>query len=638
MSIEEEIDYTSNPLLLGELGKEGSWNSSDDEKQNDGVDNSGDEDVNIISTLRKSNETPLRGLPQRPPNSTLSGGEGKLSSSWSPVGTQLGSLRLVPAPPSEKNKLTPLAVNKLLSKSDDVPFCKSLPKSIALEKHLDEKKKVHAPVFPAFNFETNLITSKNTFTSASILPPITTPGNSRDNTPREPIEPFISEIPKAKDTTALPAIGSSPPTCEMNNENTPVGDDKACRELRQLYKKCKEKNEYNKIHDFVESVFKSFSSIAQYFQATMPCADAYNESSDVNLQLLYTFCDIIDRFPLDNAMRKILLKNIVTLLMSPPSNITKTELQAYFVMIHLPVFTEVNTYVVFSYLIRQISTLKHPNTHQLIQFFNKAGEVSIKNVAKMVRKFIDRRFFPPSKDALPPSKECSWWIPMACKVMAILFASNVTSNKPPHVDYKQFYCKSMDSLELLEDYQSWSTGIPKRSFTFCQYSFVITNVAKRRLLNQATELEMIDAAKQNVVNKIKNKETATERALFVDFKVSRANLVEDSMREIVANQKDLKRKLRVSFVGEEGIDLGGLTKEWFLLMVRKVFSVDTGLFVRKPTRSLWLNGTNRSQDGHFYFAGALLGLAIYNSVILDVRLPVCCFKKLLRSVYQKVLS
>ena len=190
----------------------------------------------------------------------------------------------------------------------------------------------------------------------------------------------------------------------------------------------------------------------------------------------------------------------------------------------------------------------------------------------------------------------------------------------------------MDSLELLEDYQSWSTGIPKRSFTFCQYSFVITNVAKRRLLNQATEIEMIDAAKQNVVNKIKNKEAATEKALFVDFKIRRANLVEDSMREIVANQKDLKRKLRVSFVGEEGIDLGGLTKEWFLLMVRKVFSVESGLFVKKPTRCLWPNGASRNQEAHFYFAGALLGLAIYNSVILDVRLPVCCFKKLMRLV------
>ena len=405
MTTEEEIDYTSNPLLLGELGKEGSWNSSDDEKQAADDDDyySADEDQNVISTLRKSNEiSPRSKLPPPPPKNTLYPVENKLSASWSPVGTQLGSLRLVPAPPSDKNKLTPLAVNKLLSKSDAGPFAhKSLPKTVALEKHLDDKKKGHVSVSPALTLETNLVPTKNSFSSASILPPITsTPGSSRDNTPREPIEAVV-EVPKSKETTALPAIGSSSPT-ECEGESSRQNTDKACRDLRKLYKKCKEKNEYNKIHDFVESIFKSFSSIAQYFQVTMPSADPYNESSDVNLYLLYTFCDIIDRFPFDNAMRKILLKNIVTLLMSPPSSITKADLQAYFVMIHLPVFTEVSTYVVFSYLIKQISTLKPPNAHQLIQFFNKAGEVSIKNVARMVRRFIDRRFFPPSEDALPP--------------------------------------------------------------------------------------------------------------------------------------------------------------------------------------------------------------------------------------------
>lgn len=41
-------------------------------------------------------------------------------------------------------------------------------------------------------------------------------------------------------------------------------------------------------------------------------------------------------------------------------------------------------------------------------------------------------------------------------------------------------------------------------------------------------------------------------------------------------QCDLKKKLRVTFVGEAGLDLGGLTKEWFLLLVRQVFHTDYG--------------------------------------------------------------
>ena len=36
----------------------------------------------------------------------------------------------------------------------------------------------------------------------------------------------------------------------------------------------------------------------------------------------------------------------------------------------------------------------------------------------------------------------------------------------------------------------------------------------------------------------------------------------DSLKEISSKQKDLKKKLKVSFVGEPGLDMGGLTKEW----------------------------------------------------------------------------
>ena len=36
---------------------------------------------------------------------------------------------------------------------------------------------------------------------------------------------------------------------------------------------------------------------------------------------------------------------------------------------------------------------------------------------------------------------------------------------------------------------------------------------------------------------------------------------------------------KVSFVGEPGLDMGGLTKEWFQLLIRKIFEPDYGMFV-----------------------------------------------------------
>ena len=54
--------------------------------------------------------------------------------------------------------------------------------------------------------------------------------------------------------------------------------------------------------------------------------------------------------------------------------------------------------------------------------------------------------------------------------------------------------------------------------------------------------------------------------------------------QIARKQHDLKKKLKVTFVGEAGLDMGGLTKEWFLLLIRQIFREEYGklstLYVR----------------------------------------------------------
>jgi len=48
--------------------------------------------------------------------------------------------------------------------------------------------------------------------------------------------------------------------------------------------------------------------------------------------------------------------------------------------------------------------------------------------------------------------------------------------------------------------------------------------------------------------------------------------------QIAGKQMDLKKKLKVTFAGEPGLDMGGLTKEWFLLLVRQIFQPEYGNF------------------------------------------------------------
>lgn len=46
--------------------------------------------------------------------------------------------------------------------------------------------------------------------------------------------------------------------------------------------------------------------------------------------------------------------------------------------------------------------------------------------------------------------------------------------------------------------------------------------------------------------------------------------------QIARRQDDLKKKLKVTFIGEPGLDMGGLTKEWFLLLIKQIFHEDYG--------------------------------------------------------------
>lgn len=58
--------------------------------------------------------------------------------------------------------------------------------------------------------------------------------------------------------------------------------------------------------------------------------------------------------------------------------------------------------------------------------------------------------------------------------------------------------------------------------------------------------------------------------------------MEDSLKvvsEVIGGGgEDIKKGLKIVFKGEEGVDVGGLRKEWFLLLVREVFGRDYGMF------------------------------------------------------------
>ena len=126
--------------------------------------------------------------------------------------------------------------------------------------------------------------------------------------------------------------------------------------------------------------------------------------------------------------------------------------------------------------------------------------------------------------------------------------------------------------------------------------------------------------------------TVRTDVMYLVLKVRRDHIVEDTLTKVDAKpNSDLKKPLKIIFDGEEGVDEGGVKKEFFQVMLRELLDPNYGMFVyNDKSRQLWFNCDTFENPVKFHLFGTLLGLAIYNQVILDIYFPNVVFKLLVQ--------
>jgi len=117
---------------------------------------------------------------------------------------------------------------------------------------------------------------------------------------------------------------------------------------------------------------------------------------------------------------------------------------------------------------------------------------------------------------------------------------------------------------------------------------------------------------------------------YCNFDVRRENLIEDTLNILSRPNMNFKKELRVRFVGEQGEDSGGVRKEFFQLITKQLFDPIYAMFnYNEETRTYWFNPDTFEACIKYELIGFILGLALYNSIILDVHFPRVVYKKLL---------
>uniref|UniRef100_A0A3B3C5K8 E3 ubiquitin-protein ligase n=1 Tax=Oryzias melastigma TaxID=30732 RepID=A0A3B3C5K8_ORYME len=117
--------------------------------------------------------------------------------------------------------------------------------------------------------------------------------------------------------------------------------------------------------------------------------------------------------------------------------------------------------------------------------------------------------------------------------------------------------------------------------------------------------------------------------------VTRKNLFEDSFQQIMSiNAPDLRRRLWIIFPGEEGLDYGGVSREWFFLLSHEVLNPMYCLFeyAGKDNYCLQINPASFINPDHlkyFKFIGRFIAMALFHGKFIDTGFSLPFYKRIL---------
>ncbi|KAJ3106616.1 putative E3 ubiquitin-protein ligase [Phlyctochytrium planicorne] len=240
----------------------------------------------------------------------------------------------------------------------------------------------------------------------------------------------------------------------------------------------------------------------------------------------------------------------------------------------------------------------------------------------LVNHFITYRIT--NKERMRELYSTDWGIKSAARVMKLLFAANTL--RVEKLAAFEFYNTVVDYIDLVKDFWKWQEE-RSGAFSFCQYPFLISLGSKIQIMESDAKKQQTERFKEAFYRTAIH-QIATDP--FLSIHVRRTALIEDSLNQLQSRHIDLKKKLRIEFVQEDGVDAGGLTKEWFLLLVRDLFDPSYGMFSFDEDSNLcWFNPASFENNEEYRLVGIIMGLAVYNNTILDVHFPLACYKKLL---------
>jgi len=135
----------------------------------------------------------------------------------------------------------------------------------------------------------------------------------------------------------------------------------------------------------------------------------------------------------------------------------------------------------------------------------------------------------------------------------------------------EFYNNAINECRDLRIILYWDVRCSNRGkLNLCKFHWLFDAASKQNIMHNFARERM----NENILMSMFSRDSP-----FLLLTINRNNIILDTLRQLQQkDQFDLKKPLKVKFIGEQGVDEGGVKKEYFQILIRELFDTKFGMF------------------------------------------------------------
>ncbi len=223
---------------------------------------------------------------------------------------------------------------------------------------------------------------------------------------------------------------------------------------------------------------------------------------------------------------------------------------------------------------------------------------------------------------------------LVIEILDLVVKSNNRNQRIPPQDFiNETFSNGLNMKYIAKQYytrkKKQQSSFGSEGFIYLNYPWLFSTAAKVEVIQYESRFN-IEGQLDMIMNEFDMGFIGIDGLMTFTITVRRNHLLEDTLRNLSTQSKNYKKQLKIKFQGEEGVDQGGVKKEFFHLIMKELFNPNYAMFESKFNgRFLWFNKLSFECNVNFELIGTILALAIYNSVLLPAPFPKVVYKKLL---------